>query len=207
MFDTVRFWLDRGVDGFRIDVAHYVMKDPDSRDNPAARDPGAMDRFKPMGPFNAWQHVHDRGHPDVHGVYRGLRALLDEYDGDRFSVGEIHIFDWDEWAAYYGDGDELHMPFNFSLVWAGWDAAGDPHPHRCARVRPARDGWPNYVLGNHDEQRLATRYGPANAKAAATLLLTLRGQPTLYYGDELAIRETDIPRNRRRIRGASGFPD
>ena len=70
MFDTVRFWLDRGVDGFRIDVAHYVMKDPDLTDNPLAPNPDGMAHFKPMGPFNAWQHVHDRGHPDVHRVYR-----------------------------------------------------------------------------------------------------------------------------------------
>jgi len=193
MFDTVRFWLDRGVDGFRIDVAHYVMKDPDLTDNPAARDPEEMDRFKPMGPFNAWQHVHDRGHPDVHGVYRGLRSLLDEYDGDRFSVGETHILDWDEWASYYGNGDELHMPYNFSLVWAGWDAAAIRARIEGLESVLPEHGWPNYVLGNHDEQRLATRYGPANAKAAATLLLTLRGQPTLYYGDELAMRETRIP--------------
>jgi alpha-glucosidase len=193
MLDTIRFWLDRGVNGFRIDVAHYVMKDPAFTDNPVARDPGAMGTFKPMGPFNAWEHVHDRGHPDVHGIYRQLRAVLDEYDGDRFSVGEIHIFDWDEWAAYYGDGDELHMPFNFSLIWAGWDAAAIRNRIEAVETAVPAHGWPNYVLGNHDEQRLATRYGPANAEAAATLLLTLRGQPTLYYGDELAMRETDVP--------------
>jgi glycosidase len=193
MFDTVRFWLDRGVDGFRIDVAHYVMKDPDLADNPMAPDPDGLAHFKPMGPFNAWQHVHDRGHPDVHHVYRDFRAILDKYDGDRFSVGEIHIFDWDEWATYYGDNDELHMPYNFSLVWAGWSpTAIRARVEELEAVVPA-DGWPNQVLGNHDEQRLATRYGPENARAAAVLLLTLRGQPTLYYGDELALRETDVP--------------
>ncbi len=193
MFDTVRFWLDRGVDGFRIDVAHYVMKDPAFADNPAAVDPAAMATFKPMGPFNAWEHVHDRGHPDVHSVYRGFRAVLDEYDGDRFSVGEIHIFDWDEWASYYGHGDELHMPYNFSLIWAGWDADTFRTRIRALEAVVPAHGWPNHVLGNHDEQRLATRYGPENARTAATLLLTLRGQPTLYYGDELAMRETDVP--------------
>jgi glycosidase len=193
MFDTVRFWLDRGVDGFRIDVAHYVMKDPALSDNPTSSDPEGMAHFKPMGPFNAWQHVHDRGHRDVHGIYRDLRAILDEYDGDRFSVGEIHIFDWDEWATYYGDGDELHMPYNFSLVWAGWDAAAIRRRVESLEASVPAHGWPNYVLGNHDEQRLATRYGPRSARAAAVLLLTLRGQPTIYYGDELALRETDVP--------------
>ncbi|MGB5167472.1 MAG: alpha-amylase family glycosyl hydrolase [Acidimicrobiia bacterium] len=193
MFSTVRFWLDRGVDGFRIDVAHYVMKDPTLADNPTATDPGGMAHFKPMGPFNAWQHVHDRGHPDVHGVYRDLRAILDSYDGDRFSIGEIHISDWDEWAAYYGDGDELHMPFNFSLIWGGWNAPAVRERIESLEAAVLSRGWPNYVLGNHDEQRLATRYGPENARAAAVLLLTLRGQPTIYYGDELALRETDVP--------------
>ena len=196
MLDTVRFWLDRGVDGFRIDVAHYVMKDPALTDNPVAQDPGAMGTFKPMGPFNVWEHVHDRGHPDVHGIYRHLRAVLDEYDGDRFAIGEIHIFDWDEWALYYGDGDELHMPFNFSLIWAGWDAAAIRNRIGALEAAVPEHGWPNYVLGNHDEQRLATRYGPANAKAATTLLLTLRGQPTIYYGDELAMHQTDVPPDR-----------
>ena len=197
MFDTVRFWLDRGVDGFRIDVAHYVMKDPALTDNPAAPDASAMDGFKPMGPFNAWQHLHDRGHPDVHTVYRGLRTILDGYDGDRFSVGEIHIFDWDEWASYYGDGDELHMPFNFSLVWAGWDPEAIRSRVEALEAAVPRHAWPNYVLGNHDEQRLATRYGPENAAAAAMLLLTLRGQPTLYYGDELAMHEAPIPEDQQ----------
>lgn len=192
MFDTVRFWLDRDVDGFRIDVAHYVMKDPALTDNPTAADPDGMAHFKPMGPFNAWEHVHDRGHPDVHLVYRDLRTILDEY-GDRFSIGEIHIFDWDEWAAYYGNDDELHMPFNFSLIWAGWNAAIIRNRIESLEAAVPPHGWPNYVLGNHDEQRLATRYGPENARAAAVLLLTLRGQPTLYYGDELALREANVP--------------
>ena len=193
MFDTVRFWLDRGVDGFRIDVAHYVMKDPDLANNPMAPDPEGLAHFKPMGPFNAWEHVNDRGHPDVHIVYRDFRSILDEYDGDRFSIGEIHISDWDEWATYYGDNDELHMPFNFSLVWAGWNPTAIRTKVEALEAVVPPGGWPNHVLGNHDEQRLATRYGSENARAAAVLLMTLRGQPTLYYGDELALPETDVP--------------
>ncbi len=193
MFDTLRFWLDRGVDGFRIDVAHFIMKDPEFTDNPRATPSTGDADFKDLGDYDAWEHINDKGHPDVHAVFRRLRRVLDDYDGDRFAVGEIHVFDWDEWAAYYGDGDELHMPFNFSLVWAAWDAKAIR-----ARVEALEDAipaaaWPNYVLGNHDEQRLATRFGPENAGAAAVLLLTLRGQPTIYYGDELGLRETPIP--------------
>ena len=192
MFDTVRFWLDRGVDGFRIDVAHFIMKDPDFTDNPPEPDPNAVSHLNPMRPSDGRQHVNNKGHSDVHSVYRGLRAILDEYDGDRFSIGEIHIFDWDEWASYYGEDDELHMPFNFSLVWAGWDPKAIRARVEALEAVVPPSGWPNYVLGNHDEQRLATRYGPDNAAAATMLLLTLRGQPTLYYGDELAMRQTAI---------------
>ena len=206
MFNTVRFWLDRGVDGFRIDVAHYVMKDPALADNPTAQNPDGMAHFKPMGPFGAWEHVNDRGHPDVHDVYRGFRAVLDEYDGDRFSIGEIHIFDWDEWATYYGDDDELHMPFNFSLVWAGWNPTEIRARVEALEAAVPAGGWPNHVLGNHDEPRLATRYGPENARAATVLLLTLRGQPTLYYGDELALRETDVPAEDRKDPKGFGVP-
>jgi glycosidase len=206
MFDTLRFWLDRGVDGFRIDVAHYVMKDPNLTDNPLAPDPDALAGFKPTGGFGAWQHINDRGHPDVHSVYRGFRAVLDEYGGDRFSIGEIHIFDWDEWAEYYGDDDELHMPFNFSLIWAEWTASAIRTRIESLEAAVPPHGWPNYVLGNHDEPRLVARYGPENARAASVLLLTLRGQPTLYYGDELALSETDVPLDARKDPKGFGVP-
>ncbi|HZJ48575.1 MAG TPA: alpha-amylase family glycosyl hydrolase [Acidimicrobiia bacterium] len=193
MFDTLRFWLDRGVDGFRIDVAHYIMKDPNLTDILPAPPPTHEADFKPLGGYDAWEHVNDKGHPDVHAVFRRLRHVLDEYDGDRFAVGEIHIFDWHEWATYYGNGDELHMPFNFSLVWAEWNATAIRRRIEALEAVIPEDGWPNYVLGNHDEQRLATRYGPQNVPAATVLLLTLRGQPTIYYGDEIALRETPVP--------------
>jgi len=117
------------------------------------------------------------------------------------SLGEIHIFDWPQWASYYGKHlDELHMPLNFALLGVAWQAqavrqvvdsleAVLPAP---ARTTPP-GGWPNYVLGNHDEARLATRYGPALARVAAMLLLTLRGTPTLYYGDEIGMTDVSIP--------------
>ncbi|MEA2010117.1 MAG: alpha-amylase family glycosyl hydrolase, partial [Actinomycetota bacterium] len=196
MFDTLRFWLDRGVDGFRIDVAHFIMKDPDFTDNPLAP-PTDDAAFRSFGGYDSWDHIHAKGHADVHAVFRDLRLVLDEYEGDRFSVGEIHIFDWDEWAAYYGDDDELHMPFNFSLVWSDWNAAEIRQRVESLEAALPPHAWPNYVLGNHDEQRLATRHGHQNARSAAVLLLTLRGQPTMYYGDEIGLRETDVPTDRR----------
>ena len=196
MFDTLRFWLDRGVDGFRIDVAHFIMKDPDLTDNPLAPPPRGDPDFRSFGGYDEWDHIHDKGHPDIHSVFRDLRRVLDQYEGDRFSIGEIHIFDWDEWAGYYGAGDELHMPFNFSLVWSDWTSAAIRRRVEALEAAVPENGWPNYVLGNHDEQRLATRYGPRNAAAAAVLLLTLQGQPTIYYGDEIGMQETEVPPER-----------
>jgi alpha-glucosidase len=110
------------------------------------------------------------------------------------SIAEIHEFDWRVWASYYGANlDELHMPFNFGLLatpWAG--RAVRDHVEAIERVVPV-GAWPNYVLGNHDESRLASRVGTDQARAALLLLLTLRGTPTLYYGDELGMTDVPIP--------------
>jgi len=198
MFDAVRFWLDRGVDGFRIDVAHYIMKDPQLRDNPPSSGDG---RFihKPIGEYDTQLHLYDHGHPDVHTVYRELRQVLGSYDGSRprMAVGEIHLFDWQEWASYYGRNlDELHMPFNFGLLKVEWQArAVRQLVDTVEAVLPA-GAWPNYVLSNHDESRIPSRYGLAGARLAAMLRLTLRGTPTLYYGDELGMADVPIPPDR-----------
>jgi len=200
MFDGVRFWLERGVDGFRVDVAHYVMKDPHLRDNPP--DPArARSIHRPMGEYDSLFHVYDSGHPDVHEVYRLFRQILDGYSDQRprFSVGEVHIFDWDEWAAYYGENlDELHMPFNFTLLNVPWDAQAVRDAVEGLESALPEGAWPNYVLGNHDEPRLATRYGLRAARTAAMLLLTLRGTPTLYYGDEIGMVDVEIPPHQQR---------
>ncbi|MCB2223237.1 MAG: DUF3459 domain-containing protein [Actinobacteria bacterium] len=192
MFDVVRFWLDRGVDGFRLDVAHFIMKDPQMRSNPPAAGPVAG--TKDLKGYAAQEHLYDKGHPDVHAVFRRLRRLLDGAGRPVVSIGEIHIDDPEAWAAYYGERlDELHLPFNFRLLYAPWDAdvVGGIVDDIEAAVPPG--GWPNWVLGNHDEPRLATRYGPARARVAAMLLLTLRGTPTIYQGDELGLEEVPIP--------------
>ncbi|MBK8022716.1 MAG: DUF3459 domain-containing protein [Chloroflexi bacterium] len=195
MFDAIRFWLDRDVDGLRIDVAHAVMKDPDLRDDPPNPDPAAA--FKPMGDYNSLLHIHSKGHADTHGVYRELRQILDSYstgERPRFAVGEIHLFDWLEWASYYGaDLDELHMPYNFSLLFAPWSAqAVRKVIDEVDRAVPP-GGWPNFVLSNHDEHRLASRIGVEAARGAMLLLLSLRGTPTIYYGEELGMEDVPIP--------------
>lgn len=215
MFDVVRFWLDRGVDGFRIDVAHFIMKDPLMRDNPPNQS-NHLFIHKPIGTYDQQIHLYDKGHEDVHQVYQELRTLLDTYTPDRdiVSIGEIHIFDLVDWAGYYGKNlDELHMPFNFLLLKVKWTAQ---EIRRCVegieRAIPP-GAWPNYVLGNHDESRIATRIGEAQTRIAAMLLLTLRGTPTLYYGDEIGMLDVPVPHENQqdpwgiRIPGLSRDPN
>jgi glycosidase len=190
MFDVLRFWLDRGVDGFRIDVAQFVAKDPLLRDNPPNPHP---DRMRHMGDWSKQLHLYDHAHPDVHGIYREFRALLDSYPGDRVSIGELHHEQFEVWAGYYGQNlDEIHVPFNFHLLFSDWDAK----EVRCvvdAIEAALPDGaWPNWVLGNHDQPRLASRIGEAQARVAMVLLMTLRGTPTIYYGDELGLPNAEI---------------
>jgi len=195
IFDVTRFWLERGVDGFRIDVAHYILKDPEMRDNPL-NPSGGKSIHKPLGEYDSQFHIYDKGHPDVHDIYREFRDLLDSYSTGqpRVSIGEIHIFDWAEWASYYGEElDEIHLPYNFSLLGAEWEASDFRQlVDELESVLP-EGAWPNYVLGTHDDHRLASRFGQQQARVAAMLLLTLRGTPTVYYGDEIGMTDIHVP--------------
>ncbi|MDX1689447.1 MAG: alpha-amylase family glycosyl hydrolase [Acidimicrobiia bacterium] len=192
MYDVMRFWLERGVDGFRIDVAHLPMKDPGLRDNPPAH-PGYVSGLHRRMPFDSQVHVHDGGHPDIHEVFREMRSVVDEYP-DRYTVGEIAEHDLGVWASYYGDGDGLHMPFNFAYVLLPWEAAAYREAVEAVEAVVPDHGWPNHVLGNHDVARIATRAGSeARARVAMAMLLTLRGTPTIYYGDEIGMPEVEVP--------------
>lgn len=198
MFDVVRFWLDRGVDGLRIDSAQRFMKDPQLRDNPP--NPNLhMNAYTPLVEYDSQLHLYDKGHPDIHGVYRELRQLLDTYSkqSPRVTLGEMHIYDWPQWARYYGSQlDELHMPLNFGLVSVPWKAIAVRQLVDAVEAALPPKAWPNYVLGNHDEHRIATRVGSKQARVAMMLLLTLRGTPTLYYGDEIGMHDVEIPPER-----------
>src|ERR1700761_907441 len=193
MVDVLRYWLDHGVDGFRIDVAHMLMKDPDLRDNPP--NPGGeqnpYDRQHPD--FHTQLHVNDRRHPDLHGVLRELRNVLDEF-GDRVAIGELDVMPWQEWASYFGaDLDELPLPMNFSLIETPWTAEAIASGLlQLERALPP-GAWAVNNLGNHDRSRLASRLGAAPARGAAVRLLTMRGTPILYYGDELGMSDVPIP--------------
>jgi alpha-glucosidase len=195
MFDVVRFWLDRGVDGLRIDSAQRIMKDPELRDNPPNPSP-LVTPYKSLGEYDLQLHIHDKGHPDIHTVYRELRQLLDTYSSEspRVALGEMHLFDWPEWARYYGvQLDELHMPLNFGLVGVPWQARTVRQLVDSVEAALPPKAWPNYVLSNHDEPRIASRVGPQQVRVAMMLLLTLRGTPTLYYGDEIGMHDVEIP--------------
>ncbi len=193
MHGVMRFWLDRGVDGFRIDVADFLMKDPELGDDPPPAAPVSDTEADGDVPAT----LRSRAHPDIHGVFREIRALLDDYGPQRLAIGEIHEYDWARWASYYGSDDELHLPFNFSMLHARWRADGFRRRVEALEASLPPGAWPNYVLGNHDEPRLAGRFGEGPSRVAAMLLLTLRGTPTLYYGDELGLPELDVAPERQ----------
>ena len=174
----LRFWLDRGVDGFRIDVAHGLVKDASLADEP---EPFPTSRFS-----SDWRAAIDQ--PEVHEIYRDWRRLADSY-GDRVLVGEI-VFSDQKRVAPYLRPDELHLAFNFSLVFQPWDAeAIRASIDESLAVLPIV----TWVLENHDVTRIATRFGEREARAAALLLLALPGPVFLYQGQELGLQEVDLP--------------
>jgi alpha-glucosidase len=196
MLDVLRFWLERGVDGFRMDVIGLIVKDAALRDNPP--NPKARKNLPPNDLFNRQLQIYNWDQEEVHEVLREIRAVLDAYD-DRCAIGELWG-DLEQWVRYYGrgpTGDELHLPFNFRLMDQPWKAERLRRSVNELEASLPAYAWPNYVLGNHDRPRLASRYGgQAQARVAAMLLLTLRGTPTLYNGDELGLENVPIPPER-----------
>jgi alpha-glucosidase len=187
MHDVLRFWLERGVDGFRVDAIHHLFKDEALRDNPPNPE------FRPgMPPRRRLLRVHTADLPEVQQAVCEMRRLVDEYDG-RVLIGEAWL-PFGRLMAYYGPRlDGFHLPFNFHLIGTRWNAlALGALIGEYERSLP-RGAWPNWVLGNHDRSRLATRLGADQARVAAVLLCTLRGTPTLYYGDELGMCDVSIP--------------
>jgi alpha-glucosidase len=177
VFDVMRFWLRRGVDGFRIDVVHKLGKDPELGDDEPGR-------------------PHREDWPSVHPRLRRLRAVLEEFDGDRVAVGEVYLLDQRRLAAYVTGQDELHLAHNFVFLNLPWDAAAFRATIDEFEELVAEGGWPAWCLDNHDHSRTATRYGPARARVAAVLLLTLRGTPFLFQGAELGLPDGEVPPDR-----------
>ncbi|MEM7566143.1 MAG: alpha-amylase family glycosyl hydrolase [Pseudomonadota bacterium] len=198
MLGAMRFWFERGVDGFRLDVVYHCVKDEHFRDDPPnpdydpARDP----------PFRKVRPVHSTDQEEVLDLVVDPMRRLAEAMGERLLVGEIYL-PFERLVRYYGrDGSELpsgvHLPFNFALIGADWRAEAVADLIQRYESHLPEGGWPNWVLGNHDQARIATRIGPEQARVAAMLLLTLRGTPTIYYGDEIGMEDVAIPPNRVR---------
>lgn len=190
MYDVLRFWLARGVDGFRIDVLYQVIKDAEFRD-----DPPNPHWVQSMGPHNKLLHVYSMDRPEVHGICREIRQVLEEY-GDGVMIGEIWL-PVEQLVVYYGvEGSGTHLPLNFQLIEIAWNAYKIRNSIRQYEDLLPRGGWPNWVLGNHDTHRVASRIGPAQARVAAMMLLLLRGTPTMYFGDEIGMVDVPIPPDR-----------
>jgi alpha-glucosidase len=189
MLDVVRFWFNRGIDGFRVDVSERVLPDTQFRDNPAN-----PDWREGMDPSRRLLEKYTVGTPENHQFNRWIRAVADEYD-DKVLIGEIYM-PLSDLVKHYGQGDEFHLPFNFHLILSEWN------PATVRRLADVYEGllpegaWPNWVLGNHDQHRVASRIGRAQARVAMMLLLTLRGTPTIYYGDEIGMEDGHIPADR-----------
>src|SRR5512133_1055373 len=191
--DILRFWLDRGIAGFRIDVAHGIVKDRELRDNPPATEDDT-EHHRWLGQ----QLEYSMNREEVHDVFRRWRSVTDPYDG--VLLGETWVLDLERLMRFYGDDlDELHLAFNFVFLLADFGAEQlAPIVAETERLLPEH-AWPTWTLGNHDMERFPTRWtrgDPGLSRCALMLLLTLRGTPVLYYGDELAMPDTEIPRDR-----------
>ena len=200
MFDDVlRFWLDRGVDGFRVDVAHGLFKEASLRDQVVGADEqpvsGASMEHSMVERVLRDEPMWDQ--PEVHDVYRRWRKILDDYPGDRMAVAEAWTQTADSMAAFIRS-DELHQTFNFHWLTAPWSASA--FAEVVAQTLDAVgvvDGSPTWVLSNHDVIRHVTRYGGgevglARAKAATLTMLALPGSAYLYQGEELGLEQVDV---------------
>jgi alpha-glucosidase len=187
MHDVMRFWLKRGVDGFRLDAIWHLIEDEQCRDNPRNPD------YQPGDPPDkSLLPIYSGDRPEVHDALRAMRQVIDEFP-DRLMIGEIYL-PFKQLMAYYGrDLGGTHLPFNFALLKAPWQARAIAKLIDDYEAVLPPGAWPNWVLGNHDKPRVAGRVGEAQARVAAMLLLTLRGTPTLYYGDEIGLPQATIP--------------
>src|SRR4051812_13736659 len=187
MFNVMRFWLNKGVDGFRVDVMWHMIKDEELRDEPVNVD------YQPhMATYEQLLHVYSTDQLEVHDIVRRMRQVLDEYN-ERMMIGEVYL-PIHKLMGYYGvNNNGAHLPFNFQLLSLPWEARQiEAAVDEYEGALPA-NSWPNWVLGNHDQPRITSRVGLQQARVAAILLLTLRGTPTVYYGDEIGMLDVAIP--------------
>ncbi|ABZ95739.1 Glycosidase [Leptospira biflexa serovar Patoc strain 'Patoc 1 (Ames)'] len=197
IFRMMKYWLDMGVDGFRLDVVNLYVKDEFFRNN-------ASYFMKGPRPYDKQVHTYDRDRPEMHGILRRMRKLLDSYSDKRMFVGEImQDFPGNVLlpATYCGRNDELHLAFNFMFLFSPWKAERFFQIVKDFESALGDDNWPNYTLSNHDFPRHITRYEKGEhtldrARLAACMMLTLRGTPFLYYGEEIGMKRQKVPFNK-----------
>lgn len=186
MLSEMRFWLEKGVDGFRVDVMWHMIKDDQFRDNP--KNP---EYNESMSPYDKLIPVYSTDQPEVHEIVKMMRELIDEYS-ERVLIGEIYL-PINKLVTYYGqDNNGAQLPFNFQLIVLPWNAQKIEAAINEYEGSLPPEGWPNWVLGNHDQSRITSRVGKEQARIAAILLLTLKGTPTMYYGDEIGMTDVQI---------------
>ncbi len=200
LLDTVRFWLERGVDGFRLDTVNFYFHDEMLRDNPALiPDPDATANDAPdVNPYGMQEHLYDKTQPENLAFLQRFRALLDEYGG-RTSVGEVGdgTRGLRTVAQYTGGGDKLHMCYTFDLLGPTFTAE---HIRRSVQAfeDQVKDGWICWAFSNHDVERHVSRFSVSDAaqdkvaKLAINILASLRGSICLYQGEELGLSEAQV---------------
>ena len=187
MLDVLRFWFSRGVDGFRVDAIHHLIEDERLRDNPPN-----PDWREGMSPARSVIRRYTMDQPEVHEAIAEMRRVADAF-GERLMIGEAYL-PIDRMMAYYGvDLTGFQLPFNFHLISAVWQPTAIAALIEAYELALPEGAWPNWVLGNHDRSRVASRIGRDQARVAAMLLLTLRGTPTIYQGEEIGMLDVPIP--------------
>ncbi len=201
--EVANFWLKRGVDGFRVDAIEHLIEDSDFRDEPDNPDyvAGKGD------PYRAFQHIYTKGHKDLKSYVNNLCEIVGEFD-DRFIVSEAYIDIPQMMDMYQYCNKKIYAPFNFNLMHKKWNASEYKKFIDDFETALTPDDWPNYVFGNHDRSRITSRLKNENqARIAGILLLTLRGMPFIYYGDEIGMKDAKIPKSKIKDKFAKKIGD
>ncbi|MEK7186155.1 MAG: alpha-amylase family glycosyl hydrolase [Patescibacteria group bacterium] len=187
MLNVMRFWMRKGVDGFRVDVAYYLFKDPFFRDEP--NNPGLTEHHTE---YDSLLHIYTLALPETLNMLKKLNDVINEFE-DRFMVCEIYTFLYEIVNLYQIVDHQSFVPFNFSFISLPWNAQQQKKFIDEFDEKVGEDYFPTYVLGNHDKPRIATKLGEKAARTAALLQLTFRGIPFIYYGEELGMENADVP--------------
>ncbi|MGH2749482.1 MAG: alpha-amylase family glycosyl hydrolase [Actinomycetota bacterium] len=207
-FDEIlSFWFDKGVAGFRIDVAHALIKDKELRDNleSTSEDHPRQQRLQQ-------QQNYSMNRPEVHEIFQRWRKLSDSYDPERILIGETFVYDLDRWAEFYGSGtDELNLCFNFPFALGKFDPEAMKQVVRVSEELLPPEAWPVWMASNHDVMRAMTRWCEGDedrSRLLIMLLLTLRGTPFIYYGEEIGMPDLELEREQLRDPvGIKRWPD